>query len=214
MKLAILGPPGSGKGTHTAKIARRYGLKHVVVGDIVKQEIRDKTELGKIMFEYTNVGKFVPSDIVMQVLAKQVENLEGYKGYIIDTAPINLEQYNSMGFIPIDGVISLKIDDFDELRNRILTRLICPKCRHVTSKNEATNEFCSKCGTLLETRYDDKIETINVRLEQYTNQTVPVLEEYRKQGKLIEINANQTRQEVFEEICEKLDNFFLKNPLN
>ena len=75
MKLAILGPPGSGKGTHTAKIAKRYNLKHVVVGDIVKQEIRDKTELGKVMFEYTNVGKFVPSDIVMQVLAKQVENL-------------------------------------------------------------------------------------------------------------------------------------------
>ena len=146
----------------------------------------------------------------MAANTKQVENLDGFKGYIIDTAPINLEQYGAMDFIPIDAVLSLKIDDFDELRNRILTRLICPKCRHVTSSNEATNEFCSKCGTLLERRYYDKIETINVRLEQYTNQTVPVIEEYQKQGKLIEINANQTRQEVFEEICEKLDNFFSK----
>lgn len=210
MKLSILGPPGSGKGTHTAKIARRYGLKHVVVGDIVKQEIRNKTELGKIMFEYTNVGKFVPSDIVMQVLASQIKDLDGFNGYIIDTAPINLEQKKAMDFIEIDGVISLKIDDFDELRNRILIRLICPKCRHVTSKNEATNEFCSKCGALLETRYDDKIETINIRLNQYLNETVPVIEQYRKQGKLIEINANQTRQQVFEEICEKLDKFFSK----
>lgn len=210
MKLSILGPPGSGKGTHTAKIARKYGLKLVVVGDIVKQEIRNKTKLGKIMFEYTNVGKFVPSDIVMQVLADQVKDLKGFNGYIIDTAPINLEQMKAMNFIEIDGVISLKIDDFDELRNRILTRLICPKCRHVTSKNEATNEFCSKCGTLLETRYDDKIETVNIRLNQYLNETVPVIEQYRKQGKLIEINANQTRQQVFEEICEKLDKFFSK----
>ena len=210
MRIAIIGPPGSGKGTQTYRIASKFNLKHIVVGDIVKDEIRKKTELGEIMFSYTNVGKFVPSEIVMKVLEKQIQDLSGFDGYIIDTAPINLNQMQAMEFIPLDAVLSLKIENFDILRTRILSRLICPKCRRVTSVSDTENNLCNNCGAELEKRYDDKIETINIRLKQYEEQTVPVLNEYKKQGKLIEINAENTRQEVFEEICEKLNNFFSK----
>ena len=137
MKLAILGPAGSGKGQNTGKIAERYNLKHVVVGDIVKAEIRNKTEVGKIMYEYTSVGKFVPSEIVMQVLDNQLSDWTGYNGYIIDTAPINMDQYSKMNTDDLDAVISLEVEDFNILRTRTLNRLICPNCRRVTSVFES-----------------------------------------------------------------------------
>ncbi|MBQ9785941.1 MAG: nucleoside monophosphate kinase [Clostridia bacterium] len=211
MRIAILGPPGSGKGTQTHRVAEKYGLKHIVVGDAVKQEIHKGTELGKIMFEYTNQGKFVPVEIVMQLLKEQVEDLRGYNGFIIDTAPINMDQYEAMKIIPLDAVLSLKINDFDILRNRILKRLICLNCKYVTSIEDAPDMVCPRCGATLEKRYDDKIETINIRIGRYENETVPVIENYRKQDKLLEINAENSKEKVFDEICEKIDIFFKKS---
>lgn len=210
MKLVILGAPGSGKGTQTYRIAEKYNLKHVVVGDVVKQEIRDKTELGKIMYDYTSVGKFVPSEIVVDVLDKQVIDLKGFDGFIIDTAPINLEQKEAMHKISIDAVIWLKIKDYDILRKRTLNRLICPKCRRVTSKTESPNRICPYCGSELEKRYDDNIETVNKRIKQYQEKTLPVVESYQQDGIVLEIDAEKSKQEVFEEICDKIDNFFAK----
>ncbi len=208
MKLVILGPPGSGKGTQTNRVAKKYNLKHVVVGDVVKQEIRDKTELGKLLYEYTSVGKFVPSEIVVDVLDKQVSDLKGFEGFIIDTAPINLEQKEAMKNIQIDAAIWLKIDDYDILRSRTLNRLICPKCRGVTSETESPDLVCPYCKSTLEKRYDDNLETVNKRIKQYEEKTLPVIEEYKKQNILIEIDAEKSKQEVFQEICDKIDKFF------
>jgi len=213
MKLAILGPAGSGKGQNTGSIAKHYNLKHIVVGDIVKAEIRNKTEVGKIMYEYTSVGKFVPSEIVMQVLDGQMKDLSGFDGYIIDTAPINMDQYSKMNTAELDAVLSLEVDDFNILRTRTLNRLICPKCRAVTSVFDAPDNKCGVCGAGLEHRYDDNLETVNFRLQQYERETVPVLNEFEKQGKLIKINAGLSKEQVFNQICEKIDNFFAKKPL-
>lgn len=212
MKLAILGPAGSGKGQNTGRIAQKYNLNHVVVGDIVKSEIRNKTDVGKIMYAFTSTGRFVPSDIVMDVLAKQLSSFPQNEGFIIDTAPLNMEQYEKMQkFINLDAVISLEVDDFNVLRRRTLNRMICPKCRAVTSVFEAPDNLCKACGSTLEHRYDDNLETVNFRLAQYVRETVPVLNEFEKSGKLIRINADQSKEEVFCEICRKLDEFFAKN---
>jgi len=210
IRLIILGAPGSGKGTHTYRIAEKYNLKHIVVGDVVKQEIRDKTELGKIMYDYTSVGKFVPSNIVVDVLEKQAKDLKGFDGFIIDTAPINLEQKEAMKDWVIDGVIWLKIKDYDILRERILDRLICPKCRMVTSKTISPDKICPYCGAVLEQRYDDNLETVNKRIVQYEEKTLPVIESYQKEGKVIEINAEQSKEKVYAEICDKIDKFLKK----
>ncbi len=213
IRLVILGAPGSGKGTHTYKIAKKYNLKHVVVGDVVKQEIRNKTALGKIMYEYTSVGKFVPSDIVVDVLKAQVKDLKGFDGFIIDTAPINMEQKEAMSDFIIDGVIWLKVENFDLLRERILNRLICPNCRRVTTKSKYPNKICPCCKSTLEERYDDNVETFNKRIAQFKEKTLPVIREYQKQGKVIEIDAEMAKQDVYSQICEKLDNFIKVNSL-
>ena len=210
IRLTILGAPGSGKGTHTYRIAEKYNLKHIVVGDVVKQEIRDKTELGKIMYEYTSVGKFVPSNIVVDVIDKQVKNLKGFDGFIIDTAPINMDQKEAMKNLVIDGVIWLKIENYDILRKRILDRLICPKCRMVTTKTSCPNKICPYCGAELEQRYDDNLETVNKRIVQYEEKTLPVIKSYQKEGKVIVIDAEQSKEEVYAEICDKIDKFLKK----
>ena len=213
MKLAILGPPGSGKGQNTGRIAERYHLKHTVVGDMVKAELRHKTEVGKIMYEYTSVGRFVPSDIVMQVLNSQLADVSGYDGYVIDTAPINMDQYEKMNTNDLDVAISLEVEDKNILRTRTLNRLICPNCRRVTSVFESPNGVCAHCGSKLEHRYDDNLETVNFRIAQYERETVPVLNAFENEGKLIRINAEGTKEEVFAEICAKIDDFFAKKPL-
>lgn len=209
MKLAILGAAGSGKGQNTGRIAKKYNLHHVVVGDIVKAEIRNKTDVGKIMYAYTSTGRFVPSDIVMDVLAKQLNSFPQDEGFIIDTAPLNMDQYKKMmELVQLDAVISLEVTDYNVLRHRTLNRLICPSCRAVTSVAEAPDNICNVCGATLEHRYDDNIETVNFRIAQYLRETVPVLDEFKKLKKLIRINADQTKEEVFAEICCKLDEFF------
>ncbi|MBO5102948.1 MAG: nucleoside monophosphate kinase [Clostridia bacterium] len=214
MKLAILGAAGSGKGQNTSRIAKKYNLHHVVVGDIVKAEIRNKTEVGKIMYDFTSKGRFVPSDIVMDVLAKQLNTFPEDEGFIIDTAPLNMDQYNKMvSLVNLDAVISLEVENYNILRHRTLNRLICPSCRGVTSVTESPDEVCPYCGEKLEHRYDDNLETVNFRIAQYLRETVPVLDEFEKQGKLIRINAELSKEEVFSQICQKIDNFFAKKSL-
>lgn len=213
MKLAILGAAGSGKGQNTGKIAEKYRLHHVVVGDIVKSEIRNKTDVGKIMYAFTSIGKFVPSDIVIDVLAKQLNTFPHNEGFIIDTAPLNMEQYKKlMDLVTLDAAISLEVSDYNILRRRTLNRLICPKCRAVTSVAESPDNICKVCGAALEHRYDDNLETVNFRIAQYLRETVPVLDEFDKLGKLIRVNAEQNKDDVFKEICQKIDEFFAKCP--
>ena len=210
MKLVILGPAGSGKGQNTSRIAKKYNLKHVVVGDIVKKEIREKTDVGKIMYDYTSVGKFVPTNLVMQVLNKQLKNLDGYDGYIIDTAPINMEQFEKMNIDELDAAISLEVKNYDILRERVLNRLRCPECFAVTSVPDAPDNRCSDCGAELEHRYDDNLPTLNFRLKQYENETLPVIKAFKELGKIIHIDASGTKDEVFKQICSKINRFFAK----
>ncbi len=213
MNISVLGPPGSGKGAQTGRVAKYFNLKHIVVGDIVKQEIRQKTEVGKVMYEHTKDGHFVPNDIVIELLKKQLQDLDNYKGFIIDTAPINLTQKRLMQDVNIDAVISLDIRDYDVVRRRTMLRLICPNCGSVTSKLESPDGICPVCGAKLERRYDDTPETVNKRIEQFERETVPVLQEFKKEGKLINIDAEPDKDSVFHQIIEKLENFFAETTL-
>lgn len=214
MKLSILGSPGSGKGTQAQKIAKHYNLKHIVMGNIIKREIWDNTELGKVMYEYTKDGKFVPNDIIIRVLDKELQNLENYNGFIIDTAPINMEQKILMADIALDAVISMDIHNYDIVRERTMSRLICTGCMAVSSNKDAHGDKCDICGGKLEPRYDDNIVVVDARIEQFKRETIPVLGEFEKEEKLIRVNAEKSRDAVFEEIVTKLDNFFGKTTLN
>ena len=214
LRLVLLGSPGSGKGTMRDLIAQHYNLKTIIVGDIVKQEIRDGTKLGQLMYKYTTEGKLVPDEFVMDLIVRQCEDVDNYNGYIIDSAPLSLEQMEVFSQkIDIDYAIYLKINNYEIVRKRTALRVVCPNCKAVSSVVEAEDGLCDRCGAHLERRYDDNPQTVETRIQRFISETIPVINELERKGKVITINAELSKDAVFNEIIQKLDNFFKKSTL-
>lgn len=209
MNLVLLGSPGSGKGSQRDLIADHYNLKTIIVGDLVKQEIRDETPLGKLMFKYTTEGKLVPDEFVMDLVSRQCKDLDNFDGFIIDSAPLSLEQKNVlMKDVEIDVAVYLEIHDYDIVRKRTSLRLVCPNCKYVASVLDNTDGICPRCSTHLERRYDDNPQTVETRIQRFIRETIPVVDALKSEQKLITINAELSKEAVFNEIIQKLDNFF------
>lgn len=214
MRLVLLGSPGSGKGTERDLIARHYNLKTIIVGDIVKQEIRQNTPLGRLMYKYTTEGKLVPDEFVMDLVVRQCEDIDNYNGFIIDSAPLSLEQKDVLlQKMDIDAAIYLKIENYEVVRKRTALRLVCPNCKFVTSVVETEDGLCDRCGAQLERRYDDNPQTVETRIKRFIDETIPVIKALEQEGKVITINAELSKDAVFNEIVQKLDNFFKKSTL-
>lgn len=214
VKLVLLGSPGSGKGTTRDAIAEHYNLKTIIVGDIVKQEIRNDTPIGRLMYKYTTEGKLVPDEFVMDLVAMQCEDLHDYNGFIIDSAPLSLEQMDALDKkIKFDAAIYLRICDYDIVRKRTSLRLVCPNCKYVTSVLCNSDGICPRCSSHLERRYDDNPQTVETRIKRFIDETLPVVEVLKQEGKVITVNAENDRDTVFNEIVQKLDNFFKKSTL-
>ena len=209
MNLVLLGSPGSGKGSQRDLIANHYNLKTIIVGDLVKQEIRDETPLGKLMFKYTTEGKLVPDEFIMDLVSRQCKDLDNFDGFIIDSAPLSLEQKNVlMKDVEIDVAVYLEIHDYDIVRKRTSLRLVCPNCKYVASVLDNTDGICPRCSAHLERRYDDNPQTVETRIQRFIRETIPVVDALKSEQKLITINAELSKEAVFNEIIQKLDNFF------
>lgn len=209
MNLVLLGSPGSGKGSQRDLIANHYNLKTIIVGDLVKQEIRDETPLGKLMFKYTAEGKLVPDEFIMDLVSRQCKDLDNFDGFIIDSAPLSLEQKNVlMKDVEIDVAVYLEIHDYDIVRKRTSLRLVCPNCKYVASVLDNTDGICPRCSAHLERRYDDNPQTVETRIQRFIRETIPVVDALKSEQKLITINAELSKEAVFNEIIQKLDNFF------
>lgn len=209
MNLVLLGSPGSGKGSQRDLIANHYNLKTIIVGDLVKQEIRDETPLGKLMFKYTTDGKLVPDEFIMDLVSRQCKDLDNFDGFIIDSAPLSLEQKNVlMKDVEIDVAVYLEIHDYDIVRKRTSLRLVCPNCKYVASVLDNTDGICPRCSAHLERRYDDNPQTVETRIQRFIRETIPVVDALKSEQKLITINAELSKEAVFNEIIQKLDNFF------
>ena len=209
MNLVLLGSPGSGKGSQRDLIANHYNLKTIIVGDLVKQEIRDETPLGKLMFKYTADGKLVPDEFIMDLVSRQCKDLDNFDGFIIDSAPLSLEQKNVlMKDVEIDVAVYLEIHDYDIVRKRTSLRLVCPNCKYVASVLDNTDGICPRCSAHLERRYDDNPQTVETRIQRFIRETIPVVDALKSEQKLITVNAELSKEAVFNEIIQKLDNFF------
>ncbi len=209
MNLVLLGSPGSGKGSQRDLIANHYNLKTIIVGDLVKQEIRDETPLGKLMFKYTTEGKLVPDEFIMDLVSRQCKDLDNFDGFIIDSAPLSLEQKNVlMKDVEIDVAVYLEIHDYDIVRKRTSLRLVCPNCKYVASVLDNTDGICPRCSAHLERRYDDNPQTVETRIQRFIRETIPVVDALKSEQKLITVNAELSKEAVFNEIIQKLDNFF------
>lgn len=183
--LILFGPPGSGKGTQSIKLAEKYNLKHISTGDILRNEVKQQTELGKKAQAIMNTGKLVPDELLIEILHSVIDNNKDVKGFIFDGFPRTIVQAEALDALMvkvnsgISKVISLEVAD-DEVLKRLLKR------------------------AEIEGRKDDNTETIGTRLNVYKSQTAPLLDYYEKQNKLNKVVGEGSVEDIFKVICSKI----------
>jgi len=210
--IIILGAPGAGKGTQADTICKEMSLPHIASGDLFRQALAEKTELGLLAKSYMEKGKLVPDEITINMILERVSSPDCDAGCLFDGFPRTLEQAEALDKAllqqgkGIDKVIYIKVPD-DELVKRLSGRWICRSCQtpyHLIASPPEVQGKCDKCGGELYQRPDDKEDTVRERLKVFYDQTVPILDYYRKQNKLIEINGNSGIQWVAKDILSML----------
>ncbi len=214
MNILIMGGPGAGKGTMSARIVTKYHVNHISTGDIFRSEIGMGTELGLAAKGYIEKGLLVPDEITNGMVKNYLEHLSDRKsGFLLDGYPRTLDQAVafdklSVGtMMAIDIVIAMEIP-FAVLAKRITGRRLCKGCGaiyHIESQPPRKAGICDQCGEPLYQRKDDTVESLNVRLEEYTKQTQPVLDFYEAKGLVKHINADQPIEKVWADVASVLD---------
>ncbi|MBQ4515928.1 MAG: adenylate kinase [Clostridia bacterium] len=200
MKLVLLGPPGAGKGTQAANLAKEYKIPAISTGHIIRTAISEKTPVGKIAEEFIKRGELVPDDTVVELVKVRLAEDDCKNGYILDGFPRTLAQAEIMDetSIGVDLVLDIDVPD-EKLVERLSGRRECKKCGaayHVLYNPTKNGETCDKCGGELVMRSDDVPEVILKRLEVYHKQTEPLKEYYTKQGKLTSIQGQKDLAET------------------
>ena len=199
LRVVFLGPPGAGKGTQAASLARELGIPHLSTGDLLRAAVAARTPLGREAEGHMAAGRLVPDDLVLRILHDRLEQPDARKGYFLDGFPRNLAQAEALGkFADVDRVVSFEIAS-ELLLPRLVDRRVCPKCQTVynlSSKPPKVPGKCDRDGTDLVHRPDDRPEAVATRLRVYTEQTAPLLEYYRARGVLRPIDASGSPEEV------------------
>ncbi|MFV0379688.1 MAG: adenylate kinase [Anaerorhabdus sp.] len=212
MKLLIMGPAGSGKGTQSVMIAENYGIPHISTGDMFRSAIKEKTALGIEAQNYINQGKLVPDELTIGLVKDRLLQADCQKGYLLDGFPRSLAQAKALDEIvkeinqPIDKVILLDVD-LSVLAKRITGRRMCKQCGeiyHIENKPSKVSGVCDLCNGELYQRADDTIEELQVRLDEYYNSTKPCIDYYQDQGKTIHVSASQSIEDVQKDIKDAL----------
>lgn len=205
MKLILLGAPGSGKGTQAAYIAQKYDLPHISTGDIFRENIKNKTPLGLKVKSVMDSGNLCPDDLTVELVKDRLSKPDCQKGYLLDGFPRNTFQAIELDKFSVPSCV-IEIDvDLNKIERRITGRRSCPKCNGSFHIDFIGNtDKCPDCGETLVIRKDDNAETVKERLAVYANQTEPLINFYREQGKLVVIDGNRSIEEVFSEIVKVL----------
>ncbi|MDY6062801.1 MAG: adenylate kinase [Erysipelotrichaceae bacterium] len=213
MNILIMGAPGAGKGTMSEKIVDEYGIVHISTGDILRAAVKEESELGLKAKEYMDRGQLVPDQLVDNIILNRLNQDDMTEGFLMDGYPRTISQAESFEKIlskvgkHIDCVINLVIDE-EMLADRITGRRVCPKCKaiyHINTKKPTKVGICDECGDGLIQRKDDTLESLKIRLEAYHKQTQPIIEHYKKQGLIIDVDANNSASEVFKNIAKALE---------
>lgn len=188
MRLILLAAPGAGKGTQAEMLSEHYNIPSISTGAILRKNIKEGTELGKIAAEYINEGKLIPDELMLKVMDERFKQDDCKNGFILDGFPRTIAQAEALSASPIeiDKVLSLEVDD-EIIIERLGGRLECKSCGstyHTEHKPPKTPGICDKCGGELGARADDKPETVRERLHTYHTQTEPLIEYYKNKGLL------------------------------
>lgn len=205
MKLLFLGPPGAGKGTLAQIVSKELKLAHISTGDMLRKEIKKKTELGKQAQEYISKGALVPDSVIIGMVENRLKEADCEEGFILDGFPRTLEQAKALDkVVELDACINFVIDN-EVIFHRIGGRKVCDKCGYVTHIDKIGDATtCEICGGNYITRPDDNVETIKNRLEVYEKQTAPLINFYKEKGILVDVDSGRDSSIVFEDLLKVL----------
>jgi len=206
MNIVLLGPPGVGKGTYAGRLSERYGIPHISTGDILREEIKRDSELGRKVKKYVERGELVPDSIIIEVIKERLAADDCRKGFILDGFPRTLNQARALDNIVRVDVVFNFVAPKEVIIERLSGRRICRKCGaiyHIRYKPPKKPGVCDICGGELYQREDDKPEVIERRLEVYKEQTAPLIDYYSRKGLLVDIDASKEVDEVIAQ-CERI----------
>ena len=195
MKLILLGAPGAGKGTQAELICEKLNIPAISTGNIIREAMKQGTEMGKKAKERVDAGQLVPDEVVIGIIKERLSQDDCKGGFILDGFPRTIPQAEALDImgIEIDKVLSIEVSDENIIR-RMSGRRVCPDCGasyHIEYKKPAKEGICNACGASLIIRKDDKPETVLDRLNVYHEQTEPLKEFYCGKGKLVTVEGQE-----------------------
>ncbi len=208
--IMFIAPPAAGKGTQAELVVEKYGLPHISTGDILREISKEDSEIGNYVKETLASGQLVKDEITYQLIEDRLKKEDCRNGYIIDGFPRNLEQANeydkilkNLGY-EVGNVIYINVDK-KVLEKRITGRRICEDCQTIYNINDPNNSpevesVCDQCGGKLYQRSDDNLEAFETRYQMYQEKTEPIIDYYRKQNVLKEINGDDSVENIFNQI--------------
>jgi len=216
MKLVIFGPQGSGKGTYASRISPKYGIPHISTGDIFRENIKNKTELGKKVENFVKSGQLVPDEVTIAILKERISKSDAKSGFILDGFPRTKDQAVALEKISkIDAVINLIVPEWIILE-RLAYRISCANCGtiyNLKTLKPKKEGICDRCGGKLIQRKDDTPEVIKQRLNAYMEMSEPLIDYYKKKGIVVDIEVEELDippEAVVEQILKKLNSFTSK----
>ena len=208
----MLGAPGAGKGTQAKLIAEKYQIPHISTGDIFRANIKEGTELGMKAKSFMDAGGLVPDELVIDLVVDRLTWEDAKNGYVLDGFPRTIPQAEALTKAlaekgeKIDAAIDIDVPD-ENIINRMGGRRACVSCGatyHIVNIPPKVEGKCDKCGADLILRDDDKPETVKNRLEVYHEQTQPLIDYYKAEGVLKEVDGTVDMNDVFNAIVQIL----------
>lgn len=208
MRLILLAAPGAGKGTQAEKMSEHFGIPTISTGAILRKNIKEGTELGKLAQQYIDGGNLIPDDVMLKVMNARLSEDDCKDGFILDGFPRTLAQAEALdkSDIKIDCVLNIDVPD-DKIIERLSGRLECSKCAatfHKLYRQPKIDGKCDNCGGELVVRADDKPETVKSRLEVYHTQTEPLINFYKEKGMLRTAVGQEEISDTTKEVLKAL----------
>lgn len=200
MNLILLGAPGAGKGTQAELICNKLSIPTISTGNIIREAMKNATEMGIKAKSYVEAGNLVPDEVVIGIIKERLSQDDCKNGFILDGFPRTIPQaeaLKNMG-VKIDRVLSIEVSDEDIIR-RMSGRRVCPDCGasyHTEYKKPVLDGVCNICGASLIFRKDDKPETVLDRLKVYHEQTEPLKDFYKELGILVTVEGQEELEET------------------
>jgi len=214
MRIVLLGPPGAGKGTQAVRLSEKLQFLHLSTGDILRDNVKRATNIGKKASFFMEKGKLVPDDIVIEMMLEEIKSSDKCNNFILDGFPRTIYQAERLDAellklnLPVELVVYFKTS-ITTVIFRLTGRRLCKNCGanyHIVNIPPKKDGVCDKCGEELYQRKDDNEETIKTRLDIYNNQTKELIDYYREKGILREVSGDLEAEGVYKEVSRLLKN--------